>query len=285
MGVTDALDEAVGPIKRRARGLSGGQFLVGLACAQLAGEDYLIGLDRRRADVAGGMLAPVPTAPSTTAARLAKRFDTTKWRAVETAIGRIAGRVIGHVREQRRETLLASPTLDLDATDVEVYGSRKQGVCYNYKGQRAGRPHLATWAEAGLVLAADLLAGNEDPRAGVVDLLSRALAGLAAATEAHGGHGRVRVRGDIGYFTQDLAHAVVTAGADFAIGANHNPATWRAAASVPEDAWTDADGMARAQVAVADYAPGGWPAGTKCLIRRVRHDAASISADPRARRR
>ena len=285
VGVLGALDEAVGPIKQRARGLTGGEFLVGLACAQLAGEDYLVGLDRRRADVAGGVLAPVPTAPSTTAATLAKRFDTGKWRAVETAVGKIAGRVIGHVGEPRRETLLASPTLDLDATDVEVYGSRKQGVAYNYKGQRAGRPHLATWAEAGIVLAADLLAGDEDPRAGVVDLLNRALAGLAATAEPHGGHGRVRVRGDIGYFTKDLAGAVIDAGADFAIGANRNPATWQAAASVPEDAWTDADGMPGAQVAVADYAPGGWPAGTRCLIRRVRHDATAISADPRARRR
>ena len=285
VGVTSALDEAIGPIKQRARGLSGGEFLVGLACAQLAGEDYLVGLDRRRADTAGGMLAPVPTAPSTTAATLAKRFDGSKWRAVETAVGRVAGQVIGHVGEQRRAALLASPTLDLDATDVEVYGSRKQGISYNYKGQRAGRPHLATWAEAGIVLAADLLAGDEDPRAGVVDLLDRALAGLAAATEPHGGHGRVRVRGDIGYFTKELVDAVVAAGADFAIGANRNPATWRAAASVTEDAWVDADGMAGAQVAVADYAPGGWPAGTRCLIRRVRHDATAISADPRARRR
>ena len=285
VGVTTALDEAVGPIKQRARGLTGGEFLVGLACAQLAGEEYLVGLDRRRADVAGGVLAPVPTAPSTTAATLAKRFDSTKWRAVETAIGRIAGGVLSHLGDQRRNALLASPTLDLDATDVEVYGSRKQGIAYNYKGQRAGRPHLATWAEAGIVLAADLLAGDEDPRVGVVDLLDRALAGLAAAAEPHGGHGRVRVRADIGYFTKDLAHAVVDVGADFAIGANRNPATWRAAAAVPEHAWTDADGMPGAQVAVADYTPRGWPAGTRCLIRRVRHDAGTISADPRARRR
>lgn len=118
----------------------------------------------------------------------------------------------------------------------------------------------------------------------MVDLLSRALVPLSAATESHGGHGRVRVR-DIGYFTKDLADAVIAGGADFAIGANRNPATWRAAASVPEDSWTDADGMAGAQVAVADYAPGGWPAGTRCLIRRVQHDAAAMSVDPRARRR
>lgn len=285
LGIVAALDVTIGPIKQRARGLSAGEFLVGLASAQMAGEEYLVGLDHRRADTAGALLSPVPTAPSTTAATLAKRFDTSAWHSLESAIGQVGGRVLGHLDEQRKAALLASPTLDIDATEVEVYGSRKQGIAYNYKGQRAGRPHLATWAEAGIVLAADLLPGDVDPRAGVSDLFGRALAGLDAATEQHGGHGRVRVRGDIGYFTKDLAHAVVEAGCDFSIGANRNPATWRAAASVPDEAWDDAIGMKGAQVAVADYAPAGWPAGTRCLIRRVRHDAAVISADPRARRR
>ena len=44
----------------------------------------------------------------------------------------------------------------LDTTDVEVYGGKKRGVAYNHQGQRVGRPHVATWAEAETVLAADL---------------------------------------------------------------------------------------------------------------------------------
>jgi hypothetical protein len=53
LDVVGALDGAVGPIKQRARGHSAGQLLVGLAAAQLAGEDFLVGLDRHRADAAG----------------------------------------------------------------------------------------------------------------------------------------------------------------------------------------------------------------------------------------
>ena len=49
------LDAAIGPIKARDRGFSGGELLVGMAAAQLAGEDFLVGLDRQRADVAGGV--------------------------------------------------------------------------------------------------------------------------------------------------------------------------------------------------------------------------------------
>ena len=39
--------------------------------------------------------------------------------------------------------LRASVTIDLDTTDVEVYGRRKRGVACNPQGQRCGRPHVA----------------------------------------------------------------------------------------------------------------------------------------------
>ena len=61
LGITAALDAGIGAVKERARGPSGGQLLISMASAQLAGEDFLVGLDRRRADVAGQLLAPVPT--------------------------------------------------------------------------------------------------------------------------------------------------------------------------------------------------------------------------------
>lgn len=285
LGLVEALDAAVGSIKQRARGLSAGEFLVGLAASQMAGEEYLVGLDRRRADAAGASLSPVPVPPSTTAATLARRFTFDRWLGVEGAVGQVAGRVLGRVEPSRRAALLTSPTLDLDATDVEVYGAAKDGTAYNYKGQRAGRPHLATWADAGIVLAADLLPGDIDPRIGVVDLLDRAVAGLSAATAPHGGHGRPRIRGDVGYFTYHVANAALAAGCDFALGATRNSATWRVAAGIPEDGWTVAQGMRHAQVAIANYVPRGWPVGTRFLVRRVRHQAASISTDPRARRR
>jgi hypothetical protein len=71
LGVIEALDAAVGPVKQRARGFGAGELLAGLAAAQLAGEDFLAGLDRQRADAAGQQLAPVPGLASTTAAGLA----------------------------------------------------------------------------------------------------------------------------------------------------------------------------------------------------------------------
>lgn len=53
LGMIALLDAAIGRIKVRGRGFTGGQLLVGLASAKLAGEDFLVGLDRQRADGAG----------------------------------------------------------------------------------------------------------------------------------------------------------------------------------------------------------------------------------------
>lgn len=47
LGVTGALDSAVGPIKQRDRGYGAGELLTVIAAAQLAGEDFLTGLDRQ----------------------------------------------------------------------------------------------------------------------------------------------------------------------------------------------------------------------------------------------
>ena len=202
LGVIGALDMAVGPVKQRARGFGPGQLLTGIAAAQLAGEDFLTGLDRQRADAAGQQLTPVPGLSSTTAAGLARRITAAQWLAVETGLAAVTGRMLALLPAARAAALTGGPvTIDMDATDVEVYGSKKRGVAYNHQGQRAGRPHVASWAETEIVLAADLGSGTDDPRATAPDLLRRALAALPERARAGR---RVAVRADAGYFAGAL---------------------------------------------------------------------------------
>ena len=73
------------PVKARRRVFSGGQVLTGMAAAQLAGEDFLVGLDRLRADQAGQHLVPVPGLATSTAAGIARRFTARHWRGAEKA--------------------------------------------------------------------------------------------------------------------------------------------------------------------------------------------------------
>ncbi|MGH3773361.1 MAG: hypothetical protein ACRDRW_18530 [Pseudonocardiaceae bacterium] len=60
LGMIKLLDAPIGRVKTRGRGFTGGALLVGLVTAQLAGEDFLVRLDRQRADVAGQVLAASP---------------------------------------------------------------------------------------------------------------------------------------------------------------------------------------------------------------------------------
>jgi len=281
LGVAGVFDRHIGAVKQRDRGLSGGEFLISLATAQLLGQDCLAGFDRVRADTAGQLLAPVACPAQTTAGTLARRFGPRQLRGIEAGLAELSGRWLDRLPAGRRAALLGrGPTIDLDSTDVEVYGRAKDATAYNYQGQRAGRPHLASWAEAGLPLAADLLGGRDDVRPRCADLLRRALAGLPAAVT-----GRPRVRADAGYFTAELARAADAAGCDYAIAAKRNSAFWRELAAVPEDAWTPARDMTGAQVTAIDYAPGGWPPDAYTIIRRVRVPASEVSTDARSRRR
>src|SRR5512142_3394882 len=280
LGLIEALDAGMGEVKQRRRGFSGGQ--------ELAGEAFLVGLDRVRADQAGQHLVPVPGLATSTATGITRRFTDKHWRGAETGLARATARTIGLLPAERAAELACGPvTIDIDATDVEVYGSKKRGVAYNYQGQRAGRPHVASWAETEIPLAADLLAGDQDPRSHVVGLLGRALAALPQAVRdgAAAAGRKIALRADAGYFAGELARAAAAADMVFAIGAKRISSMWKTLAAVPGDAWRDATGMEGAQVAVSPYKPADWPEGTVLLIRRVRLDPDQVSADPRSRRR
>ena len=146
---------------------------------------------------------------------------------------------------------------------------------------------MAAWAETEIPLAADLLAGDQDPRSSVVALLRRALAALPQAIRdgAAAAGQKIALRADAGYFAGDLARAAAKADMAFAIGAKRITSMWKALAGIAEDAWRDAIDMADAQVAVSPYHPADWPDSTVLLVRRVKLDPDQVSADPRSRRR
>ena len=129
LGVIGALDAAVGPVKQRDRGFGAG----GAADRDrggAAGRGGLPGgLDRQRADAAGQQLTPVPGLSSTTAAGVARRITAGQWQAVEAGVAAVTARMLELLPAARAAALAEGPvTIDLDATDVEVYGRKKRGV-------------------------------------------------------------------------------------------------------------------------------------------------------------
>lgn len=281
LGLTAALDRHVGAVKQRRRGLSGGQLLTAMASCQLTGGDHLVSLDRRGADVAGQQLEPVPTPASTTAAGIAKRFSSERLRGIEAAVGQVNTTMVALLGQVRRSALLKVATIDGDTTDVELYGRTKQHAEYNHTGQRNLRPHLGFWAEAGVPLAAELMAGAQDPRSNCVQMLDRSIAALPDGVQ------QIRCRWDAGYFAGELAHACVERGVQFAIGVKRTRPVIAAAAEVPERQWIPAVGMDDTEIAVTAYRPASWPGaddGVVCIARRTRIPAERIPTQ-RARKR
>jgi YD repeat-containing protein len=285
VGLLDCLDAAVPGFKVRERGCSAGEFLTAMACAQLAGADHLVGLDHRRADqVSDGFWAHA-TPASTTATGLARRIEERDWEAVTAATAVVTRRTLRMAAPTVRARLAGPPTIDIDATDIEVYGRKKQAVTYNYLGQRSGRVHAATWAQAGLLAATRVTDSRTTAYAPAPELVEQAMTWLDDAGVEWDPQQRPRVRADIGYCSKDIAWQIVAAGADFAIGVQRQPKIWRLLNQIDDTSWIPAIGMDRAEVTAIDYPYRGWPPRTRLLIRRVRHVAADIGADPRARRR
>lgn len=253
--------------------------MLSVAETMLAGGDFMVDLDHQRRDVAGAALRAVPEVPaSTTFIGLAKHFDGTVFTHLEQAMGDLVHSWFAALPDTRRQGLAATrPTIDLDPTDVEVYGSKKEGVAFNYKAQRVSRPHPAVWAEAGVVLASDLGSGRSDPRPQAPGLIARAVAALPA------GLLRPIVRADSGLFDKKVAEAALVNHSDFAIAARRSRAVWRAEREIPEESWRKANDM-EAEVAECDYLPAGWPEGTRCICRRVRVTAGELRPDTRTRR-
>jgi len=207
LGVIEALDTGIGAIKARARGVTGGELVAALAQCQLLDGKFVNALDRHRADAAAQALSAVPAVASTTAGGLTRCFGPARVAGIEAGNAQIIARGWARLGEQRRAAVLTGRvSIDLDATDVGVYGRLKRGVAYTYLGQRAGRPHLATWADTGLTLAGDLLTGVQDVRAHSSALLGRAVAALPAEVrDSFGDTHRPVVRADAGYFAADIS--------------------------------------------------------------------------------
>jgi hypothetical protein len=71
----------------------------------------------------------------TTAAGLARRITPGQWRAVEAGLAAVTGRMLSLLPVPRAAAPSGEPvTIDLDTTDVEVYGAKKRGVACNHPG-------------------------------------------------------------------------------------------------------------------------------------------------------
>jgi DDE family transposase len=266
------------PVKRRRRGVSGGELVVSLAESQLVGGECFDDIEDLRADAAGAGLrtvARVPSAP--TALQLAKRFRRCLCQAVERGLARAGQRLDRALGREPGEPV----TIDLDATVIEVYGRGKRGASRNRSGQLSFAPHIAFWAQRGRALTGELVAGNREKLSAreAAVICRRALGLLPAA------HGPVCFRIDSAYYAIDLLRALRAKAARFTVSVARTRAMWSALEQIPDDAWRQASEMPGAEVAETTYTPDGWKHDPlRLIVRRRCFSARELSRNPRARR-
>src|ERR671930_1709223 len=236
------------PVKRRRRGVSGGELVVALAESQLVGGECFDDIERLRADAAGAALRAVARVPAAaTALQLAKRFRRCLCQAVERGLARAGERLDRALGRDLAEAV----TIDLDATVLEVYGRGKQGASRNRAGQLSFAPHIAFWAQRGRALTGELVAGNREKlsaRAAAV-ICRRALRLLPV------GHGPVTFRIDSAYAIELLRALRAKAAARFSVSVPRTKAMWKELEQIPENARLMATAMDGAEVAEITYTP------------------------------
>ncbi len=277
LGLIAAIDGELGrerrarPVKVRRRGASPGELLMSLAECQLVGGAFFDHLRDQRADTAGAMLRAVGEVPSPAAAlQNAKRFRRVHCQRIERAMAAAGERLDRALGREVAEAV----TIDLDATQITVYGRGKDGAARCRTGQMSYAPHIAFWAQRGRALTAELVGGNQERLSGseCAKIASRAIGLLP------GGHGPVTMRLDSAYYAVELLHRLRTEHARFTVSVPRSQAMWKALARIPDSAWIDALGMPGAQVAETTYRPGGWRyEPLRLIVRRVPFKAEQIA--------
>jgi hypothetical protein len=266
-----AVERRARPVKLRRRGLSPGELVVSLAECQLVGGSFFDHVEDVRADRAGAGLRAVAATPSASAAlQNAKSFRRCHVQRVERATARAGERLDRALGRDPGEPV----TVDLDATQVTVYGRDKQGAGRSRHGCMSYAPHVAFWAQRGRALTSELVGGNREKLSGAecATIATRAIGRLPAA------HGPVTMRIDSAYYAVELLERLRRERARFTVSVPRNQAMWKALGQIPEDAWVDALDMPGAQVAETTYTPAGWRhEPLRLIVRRVPFSAAKIA--------
>lgn len=266
-----AVERRARAVKVRRRGLSPGQLVVSLAECQLVGGSFFDHIEDVRADQAGARLRGVAAMPSAPAAlQNSKRFRRCHVQRVERAMARAGERLDRALGRDRAEAV----TIDLDATQVTVYGQRKQGAGRSRHGSMSYAPHIAFWAQRGRALTSELVGGNKEKLCGreCARIATRAISLLPD------GHGPVTMRIDSAYYAVELLDRLRREQARFTVSVPRNQAIWKALGQIPENAWTEALEMPGAQVAETTYTPAGWRhEPLRLVVRRVAFSAQKIA--------
>jgi hypothetical protein len=252
VGLAGELDDCL-RLKKRARGLSDTQFVMGMAESIALGAACLDDLTVTRADVAQAELRGFDVPAPQTAGSWLRRFS------------------LGHVRQlgkamagaQRNAYVAAGVervTLDFDSTYVFSRSRRRQGVDRTYKKGYALHPLLCFDAQTGAAVHARLRRGKAGASTGISTFVTETLRAVPQGVE-------VRARFDSGFYSGSLFIQLEAAGVTYLCGTPNMGPVIEAASGISDEYWDsclDKEG----QVAEFGYRMKGGPF-RRYVVKRV----------------
>ena len=239
VGLVDEVDANLG-LKRRARGLTEGQFVATMAESIALGASCLDDLAVARADAAQEELRGFAVPAPQTAGAWLRRFT----------LGHIAqlGKAMAAV--QRRAYTLSGVkevTLDFDSTYVFSRSKRRQGADRTYKKGYALHPLLCFDGASGAAVHARLRRGKANTAAGTKTFLTEALRAVPDRVA-------VRARFDSGFYSGALFEHMEARGVTYLCGVPMGSARMaEAIAAVPDECWAPCLGKEEGEVAEFGY--------------------------------
>ena len=223
VGLADALDDCL-RLKKRARGLSDTQFVLGMAESVALGASCLDDLAVNRADAAQAQLRGFDVPAAQTAGAWLRRFS------------------IGHVRQLGKAMAMAQSrayaasgvrevTLDFDSTYVFSRSRRRQGADRTWKKGYALHPLLCFDAQTGAAVHARLRRGKAGASKGISSFVTEALRAVPDDV-------RVRARFDSGFYSGELFLQLERAGITYLCGAHLQPPVIHAASEIADEYWS-----------------------------------------------
>jgi hypothetical protein len=222
VGLVGGLNDGL-RLKKRARGLTDTQFVLGMAESIALGARCLDDLAVNRADAAQVVLRGFEIPAPQTAGSWLRRFYLGHIRQLEKVLASAQ-------RSAYRAGGVGSVTLDFDSTYVFSRSRRRQGVDRTYKKGYALHPLLCFDAQTGAAVHARLRRGKAGPSTGISSFVTEALRAVPEAVA-------VRARFDSGFYSGSLFGQMEAAGITYQCGVPFYPAIAQAAAEVADEYW------------------------------------------------
>jgi len=254
LGIGELLDRVT--VKKRSRGYSPAQAILGLCETLIAGGECLDDVALLRGDSAQELLRGHGLPESTTLGRFLRRFSLGHIGQLNRALEELFARVHPLLE---RETV----TLDLDATYIEHHGpvGSRQGTRGTYKGKVCWHPLLCFVGETGEWLHAKLRNGHAAASTGATRFLDECLRRLPVGA-------RLYLRADEGFWGQDFFAWLERRQITYAVGVPLIASVRGRISEIGETDWQPSCYREGSEVASFRWRPTSWKQERRFVARR-----------------